>query len=158
MSTTSHGIIVSLNRSNGGVPKLPVDQAWVSVNGMDGDRQRDRRFHGGPDRALCLYSLELVNALRLEGHPIEPGAAGENVTISGLDWTIMRTGARVIVGDVELELTAFASPCKTIRRAFVSEDFTRLSDKLHPGWSRIYCRVLKEGLLQVGAPVTASAR
>jgi MOSC domain-containing protein YiiM len=151
------GTIVSLNRSNGGVPKLPVAQAWASVNGMEGDRQRDRRFHGGPERALSLYSLELLQQLQLEGHPIAPGAAGENVTIGGIDWTLMRSGALLTLGEVEVELTTFAAPCKTIRRAFVSEDFTRISNKLHPGWSRVYSRVLKEGLLHVGARVTLSA-
>lgn len=148
--------VASLNRSNGGVPKLPVDQAWISVNGMEGDRQRDRRYHGGPDRALSLYSLELLLELQSEGHPIEPGAAGENVTLSGVDWTRMRPGTRVTMGDVEIELTAFAAPCKTIRGAFESEQFSRISEKVNPGWSRVYARVLTEGLLQVGARVTLS--
>ena len=94
----SVGIIVSLNRSNGGVPKLPVDEAWASTNGMEGDRQRDRRYHGGPDRALSLYSVELIEHLRLEGHPIVPGAAGENVTISGIDWRDMAPGQHVAPG------------------------------------------------------------
>jgi MOSC domain-containing protein YiiM len=147
--------IVSLNRSNGGVPKQPVDQAHVAGNGMQGDRQRDRRFHGGPNRALCLYSLELIDQLALEGHPIAPGAVGENVTISGLDWRGVRPGSRLRLGDVTVEVTSFASPCKTIRKAFDDEDFTRISEKLHPGWSRAYARVLTEGVLRVGDIVKA---
>jgi MOSC domain-containing protein YiiM len=135
------------------VPKLPVADAFVSVNGMDGDRQRDRRFHGGPDRALSLYSLELIEQLALEGHPIEPGSAGENVTISGLDWTLMRPGVRVRLGDVEIELTAYTVPCRTIRASFRNEEFTRISHKLHPEWSRVYARVLTDGTLRIGDPV-----
>ena len=38
-------------------------------------------FHGGPERALCLFSLERILELQAEGHPIFPGAAGENITI-----------------------------------------------------------------------------
>jgi MOSC domain-containing protein YiiM len=148
------GRIVSLNRSRGGVPKLPVDEAFVSANGMDGDRQRDRRFHGGPERALSLYSLDLIDQLALEGHPIAPGTAGENVTIAGLDWTTMRPGASLRLGDIHIELTAFAAPCKTIRLNFLGEDFKRISQKLYPGWSRVYARVMKEGLIRVGDPVS----
>jgi hypothetical protein len=33
-------------------------------------------------------------------------------------------------------------------------DLNRVSHKLHPGWSRLYARVLQEGLLQVGDTVT----
>ncbi|MDB4878257.1 MAG: uncharacterized protein JWM41_4703 [Gemmatimonadetes bacterium] len=148
--------IVSLNCSNGGVPKLPVDAAWASSNGMEGDRQRNLKYHGGPDRALSLYSLELIERLQREGHPIAPGSAGENVTIGGLDWTRMLPGARLEMGDVLIELTSFAVPCKTIRAAFAGEEFTRISDRIYPGWSRVYARVLSEGLLQVGARVTLS--
>src|SRR4051812_12810030 len=78
--------VVQLSRSRGGVPKLAVEEAVVTTNGLAGDRQRDRRFHGGPNRALCLYSDDLIEQLALEGHPIVRGSAGENVTIRGLDW------------------------------------------------------------------------
>lgn len=123
----------------------------VTVNGLEGDKQRFRRFHGGPTRALCLYSLELIDQLALEGHPIAPGLVGENVTISGLDWTVVQPGARMTLGPVEVEITSFTVPCKTIRHAFLDEDFTRVSQKLHPGWSRVYARVLREGELERGA-------
>jgi MOSC domain-containing protein YiiM len=148
--------VASLNRSNGGVPKLPVERAHVSENGMEGDKQRDRRFHGGPARALCLYSLELIEQLALEGHPIAIGSVGENVTISGIDWTTMRPGARLSLGPVQVEVTSFTVPCKTIRKAFIDEDFTRISQKLHPGWSRVYVRVLAGGYIQQGDPVSAN--
>jgi MOSC domain-containing protein YiiM len=146
--------IVSINRSNGGVPKLPVERANASATGLEGDKQRDRRFHGGPKRALCLYSLELIDQLVLEGHPIAPGSVGENVTISGLDWSSVTPGVRLTLGPVEVEVTSYTVPCKTIRKAFIDEDFTRISQKLHPGWSRVYAAVLREGELQQGDPVS----
>lgn len=148
------GRVVSLNRSRGGVPKLPVDQALVTVNGMEGDTQRDRRFHGGPDRALCVYSIELIDALVAEGHSVVPGVLGENVTVSGLDWRMMRPGRRLTTGTVEIELTGFASPCKNIRGYFLDEEMKRISEKRHPGWSRVYARVLREGAVRIGDPVT----
>jgi MOSC domain-containing protein YiiM len=148
--------IVSLNVSPGGVPKVPVASAQVGVDGMEGDRQKHRMFHGGPDRALCLYSVELIEALRAEGHPINPGATGENVTIGGIDWRDVTPGARLELGDVEIEITGYAVPCKSIQGAFKDARSVRISHKLYPGWSRAYARVIRPGVLRVGDEVSLS--
>jgi MOSC domain-containing protein YiiM len=145
--------VVQLSRSRGGVPKVPVEEAAVTANGLDGDKQRDRRFHGGPARALCLYSDELIEQLALEGHPITRGSTGENVTIRGLDWSALKPGVRLSIGDVEVEITGYAAPCRNIRASFLDEISTRISQKLHPGWSRVYCRILREGRLRVNDAV-----
>src|SRR4051812_32133788 len=108
------GRIVSLNVSLGGVPKLPVVSAHVGLDGMEGDRQKHRQFHGGPDRAVCLYSMELIEDLRGEGHSIVPGATGENVTVAGVDWRDVAVGARLDLGQAIVEITGFAAPCKSI--------------------------------------------
>jgi len=113
--------------------------------------------HGGPDRAVCLYSLERINALRAEGHPIGPGTAGENVTIAGLDWDRVTPGTRLVLGAVELEITAFAAPFETIVGSFGDKRSTRISQKVHPGWSRVYARVLTEGELAAGDTVAIRA-
>jgi MOSC domain-containing protein YiiM len=123
---------------------------------MEGDRQDDLVHHGGPDRALSLWSLELIEALAAEGHPIGPGAAGENVTLAGLDWMLVRPGARLSLGTVTVEVTGFAHPCRTIMSCFADRRFSRISEKSHPGWSRVYARVLEPGELRVGEEVRLS--
>lgn len=143
-----------LSVSGGGVPKLPVPEARVTPQGLAGDRQRNRRFHGGPKRAVCLFPLEEIERLRAEGHPIAPGTTGENVTVAGLPWDRVRPGARLALGDeVVLEVTSYTAPCKNIAPSFHDGDFTRISQKLHPGESRVYARVLTPGLLRAGDPV-----
>jgi MOSC domain-containing protein YiiM len=150
--------IFSLQRSHGGVPKLAVHEAQVGPLGMIDDKQNDQRYHGGPERALCLYSLEAILALQAEGHPIFPGSTGENVTIAGLDWPTLQPGDRLYLGDdVVVEVTAYTTPCKKITAAFHDGVFTRISQKLHPGWSRLYIRVLQGGTLRVGQPVRVVA-
>jgi MOSC domain-containing protein YiiM len=145
------GVVASINRSTGGVPKKSITVAQVSVSGIEGDAQRNLKYHGGPERAVSLYSLERIHALRAEGHPIDVGTAGENVTISGLDWNLVVPGAKVrIGGNVLLEITSFTKPCKTIRESFLDGHFVRISEKLHPGWSRVYARVLAEGEIKSG--------
>lgn len=144
----------SINVSNGGVPKLPRNSAWVSARGVEGDRQRNPLVHGGPTRAVALYSLELIQALQREGHPIAPGTIGENVTLEGLDWSRLVPGTRLRAGEVELEITSYSSPCRNIRDSFVDGNFARVSQTLHPGWSRVYALVLQGGRIAVGDHVT----
>ncbi len=143
--------VFQINLSDGGVPKWAVRTATVSLAGIQGDRQRNRSVHGGPDRAVCLYSLERLEALRDEGHSIEAGFAGENVTVAGLDWETVMPGVRLWIGEqVELEITSFTTPCRFNARWFVDGDFTRISQKRHPGWSRVYAKVLREGTIRTG--------
>lgn len=137
--------------SDGGVPKLPVLEAKVSEQGVDGDRQRNLKFHGGPDRAVCLYSLELIERLQDEGHPIDPGSTGENLTLSDLDWAQVCPGVRLTIGlEVQLEVTSYTTPCSRNGRWFRDEDFSRISQKLNPGWSRVYAKVLRGGIVRPG--------
>jgi MOSC domain-containing protein YiiM len=149
----SMGRIESINVSRGGVPKTPLFEALITRDGIDGDRQRDPRFHGGPDRAVVLFSLEVIRALQREGHPINVGSTGENLTVSGVDWAAISPGVGLEVGGARLLVTKYASPCEKIRRSFLDEDFTRISQKLHAGWSRVCARVLAEGIVSVGDAV-----
>jgi MOSC domain-containing protein YiiM len=149
------GRIFQLNRSGGGVPKLAVREAFIDADGLEGDKQRNLRFHGGPERALCLFPLELILELQAEGHPVFPGSVGENVTVAGLEWTRVEPGTRLSLGDEALvEITSYTAPCKTIADSFAGGDFKRISQKVHPGHSRLYARVLRPGPLAVGQTVT----
>ncbi len=152
------GVVVSVNVSAGGVPKLPVRSARVSEAGLAGDGQRQLEFHGGPDRALCLYSMDRIEALQREGHPIAPGTAGENLTIKGLDWDLVVPGSTLRLRELTLEITSYASPCVTIRSSFADGNSNRIAQKKHPGWSRVYARVAGEGEICVGDPVTVDDR
>ena len=144
--------IFQLARSPGGVPKLAVREAHATVLGLEGDRHAHPKIHGGPERALCLYSLEAILALQAEGHPIFPGSTGENVTIVGHPWTTLAAGSRLQLGDeVLVELTRIAAPCKQIIESFSDRNSKRLAD---PARGRWYARVLREGVLRVGQLVT----
>jgi MOSC domain-containing protein YiiM len=145
------GSVAQVNLSQGGVPKLPVPEARVTKNGVVGDRQKHTVFHGGPERAVSLFSLEVIGRLRAEGHPIEPGSAGENLTVAGVDWPLLAPGSRVAIGDeVILEITGFASPCAAIKASFAGGRFKRISQKVNPGESRLYARVVAEGNIRPG--------
>ncbi|HEY8741462.1 MAG TPA: MOSC domain-containing protein [Chloroflexota bacterium] len=149
----TRGRIVQLAISPGGVPKLPVDEAAVGEMGLADDQHRGSG-HGGPERAVCLFSLEVIERLQEEGHPITPGTAGENVTIAGLDWRLVRPGTRLQLGnDVLLEVTRYTTPCLNIASSFTNGEFARILDADHPGESRVYTRVVQHGTLRTGDQV-----
>jgi len=147
------GRLESINVSRGGVPKCPVVEAAITTEGVEGDRQRDRRFHGGPDRAVTLFSSERIAALRAEGHSIVAGSTGENLTLSGIDWSRATPGARVEIGDVRLEITRYATPCANIAGSLKDGEIARVAQKVNPGWSRVCARVVVPGRVRVGDSV-----
>lgn len=140
------GVIVQLAVSRGGVPKKTVPEALVDALGLERDKQKHTKIHGGPERAVCLFSLEVMQALQAEGHPIYPGSTGENVLISGLDWPSLASGMRLALGpEVVVELTRTTTPCKQIVGSFADLDFRHLGQ---PGRMRWYSRVIAEGVLR----------
>lgn len=140
------GHIFQINASKGGVPKVPLSEAEVDQSGLAVDQQSNPEIHGGSDRALCLYSLERILSLQEEGHLIYPGAAGENITIAGLDWSRVEPGTKLGLGqEVQVEITRYTTPCNSIANIFKDNQYSRISQSNYPGWSRVYARVLKPG-------------
>jgi MOSC domain-containing protein YiiM len=140
-----------INVSDGGVPKRPVFEVIVNERGLDGDRQRNLNVHGGPDRAVCLFSLELIERLQDEGHSIDAGSSGENLTVAGLEWDRMKAGVRLTIGpEVELEVTSYTAPCSHNAQWFRDGEYQRISQKKNPGWSRVYAKVVRGGTVRPG--------
>ena len=144
------GSVSHLAVSGGGVPKVGVEQFEVGWSGAVGDRQADRRHHGRPFQALCLWSGDVIDALRGEGHPIEPGLAGENVTVVGVDWARLRPGTIVGIGTVVGEISSHATPCAKNADWFHDRAFRRIDHDEHAGWSRLYATVLRPGAVRQG--------
>lgn len=147
------GAVASVNVSDGGVPKRPVDVAAIGPRGLVTDAQSNRRHHGKPMQAVCLYSAEVIAALQEEGHPIAAGAAGENLTVRGLDWAALRPGVLLRVGSALLETSAPAVPCAKNAAWFVDGDVRRMDHDRHPGWSRWYAWVRQPGEVRPGDAV-----
>lgn len=150
------GRVDLIHASGGGVPKLTVPEATVGYRGVEGDRQATRKHHGRVWQALCLWSTEVIADLAAEGHPVSPGGAGENFTLSGIDWATLRPGARLQFGGddgVLAETTVWATPCNTLREVFTEHYYRRIDVDRHPGSSRLYAKVLRDGVVRAGDPV-----
>ncbi|MDB9526226.1 MOSC domain-containing protein [Oscillatoria sp. CS-180] len=149
------GHIVQISLSGGGLPKTAVPEAEIVENGLVGDKHNHPKIHGGPEKAVCLWSLEVIETLQQEGHNIAPGCAGENVTIAGLDWPEIIPGKRLQLGhEVLLEIASYTTPCRANMRWFADKRYSRIHQKHHPGSSRVYARVLQSGKIHEGDPVT----
>ncbi len=152
LPSRGEGVVARVSASDGGVPKQAVDSADVGLGGLNGDRQRTRKHHGRPWQALCLWSSEVISDLAAEGHPIGPGSAGENVTISGLRWADVIPGVQLRIGTVHCQVSAFALPCAQNARWFSDRDFTRIHHSRGP-ISRVYATVLEPGTVTTGDAV-----
>jgi len=147
------GSVHGLFTSGGGVPKLPVDEAVIDLRGVVGDVQKTRRHHGRPWQALCLWSKEKVDLLAAEGNPITYGAAGENVSITGIDWADVRPGVRLQIGEVLAECSLYSLPCSKNHKWFADRDSMRMHHETELGISRMYASVLVAGTVRPGDPV-----
>ncbi|RJU94864.1 MAG: MOSC domain-containing protein [Candidatus Poseidoniales archaeon] len=151
------GSIVGLFAApKGGVPKPMVQLLQVTTEGCVGDYQRDKKHHGGPLKAVCLFSDEVISHLQDEGHPIFPGSVGENVLVKDVDWSSVGIGTQFCFNEVILEVTSDAPPCKTIRESFTNGKFKSISVKFAPQFSRWYARVIKEGSIRMDDAVEIS--
>jgi MOSC domain-containing protein YiiM len=117
--------VAQLNTSGGGVPKRPVEQVEVA-SGVSSAivRPRDAR-HGRPWQALGVWSAEVIDDFARHGHPISYGSAGQNVTVTGVEWARVRPGVVLALGSVRRDVVAFAAPCKENARWFRDGDFVR---------------------------------
>jgi MOSC domain-containing protein YiiM len=148
--------VVSVNISPGGVPKLPVESAWVGLGGLTGDGHNEPEpSHGGPQQAVSIYSLESIARVVADGHTAFPGAFGENLTLEGLELGSLAAGDRLEIGDggLLIELTKRAEPCQTIAHWFVERRISRIGSQRHPEDCRWYARVVSEGPMRTGDPV-----
>jgi MOSC domain-containing protein YiiM len=132
-----------------GGAKMPVPGAMLRVSGFEGDGQADRRNHGGPDKAVCVYSaIHYPHWQRMLGRRLDPGAFSENLTVSGI------REARVCVGDVfrageaVVQVSMPRTPCDKVAG---KNGEKRLSKWISgSGYTGFYMRVLEEGLVQTG--------
>lgn len=147
------GIVAQLNTSPGGIPKTAVLFARVSRDGVAGDWQRNRKYHGGRDRAVCIFSEEFYADLREEGVDLTNGAVGENFTTRGVNLQHLAQGDRLRVGaDCVIEITDVRVPCRTLAKWD-----TRLP-RLIRGRSGWVAKVLNEGIVRPGDPIEVLPR
>lgn len=143
-------------RPDGTTERTAIDKRAVDApvpvgpEGLGGDTQVDRRFHGGVDRAVYAYAQDdadhWVAALERE---VPPGLLGENLRTEGLDVSGARIGERWVTSrGVVLEVTAPRMPCRTLQGFLdVPDMIGRFTSAGRPG---AYLRVVVPGEVAAG--------
>ncbi len=135
------------------IGKVPVPgRVRIGPLGLEGDEQADRRYHGGPDKALHHYPADHYPFWRGEigDHPLlgAPGAFGENIAVSGLTETEACLGDRYRLGSATIELSHGRQPCWKQGHRFGEPWVTaRIVKTRRSGW---YYRVIEPGEAQAG--------
>lgn len=146
------GKVLQLNISPGGMPKRAIASARITAEGVAGDWQTDRRYHGGPSRAVCLFSRELIEEFGREGIELFPGAVGENLTTDGIDLRRLNVGDRLRVGQCLLEITKVRVPCSKLKR------YHKDLPKRIEGRSGWLAKVVEPGEVRQGDPIQVVPR
>jgi len=155
------GIVVQVNVSRGGLPKLAIPSGELMENGIAGDHWR-YRFHGGRRKAVLLVTIEGIDELVSQGFPLFAGALGENLTTRGLPRRDLRLRQRLSVGDAEIELTSIRTPCSTLDvcgpgiQAAMYDARVQAGDPDSPRWglSGFYASVVRPGQARAGDLIT----
>lgn len=143
----SSPVIVSINVSRGGIPKLPVFSAVVREAGLEGDGHNHEK-HRTPLQAVCFQDEEKLDELKAAGYELRAGTTGENLTVKNLHVNSLPLGTVLeFSGGVVVELTKVRKPCYVL-------------DAIHPklkedivGRCGMYAKVLTGGLLRRGESI-----
>jgi MOSC domain-containing protein YiiM len=141
------------------IDKRPVHGAvWCGREGLAGDGQADRKNHGGPEKAVLASAAEHLPFWRalLGREDVGPGAFGENLLLEGLTEEGVCLGDIWACGGAVLQVSQPRLPCWKQARRWGRKDVA-LVMQTHglTGW---YLRVLGEGELEAGAPLTLLER
>ncbi len=136
-----------------GIYKLPVaGPVEIKHMGIEGDAICDMRHHGGPDQAIYVYGgADYAWWSKELDREIPPGMFGENLTISELASAEFNVGDALHIGDVILQATAPRIPCGTFAARMGDPQWVKKFRK--SGRPGLYCRVLREGIVNVGNAV-----
>jgi len=137
-----------------GIYKLPVDEpVAIKSLGIEQDVICDTKNHGGPDQAVYVYGgADYAWWSKELGKDLAPGTFGDNLTISELESAQFNIGDFLHIGEVTLQVTAPRIPCSTFAARMHDPQWVKKFRRAErPG---LYCRVIKEGILKAGDPVS----
>ena len=123
-----------------GTQKKNIESAvFVEDWGIQGDAHAGK-WH----RQVSLLSQETIEAFKARGAEITDGAFGENLVVSGYDFTKFPVGMRFACKDVVLELTQIGKECH-----HGCEIFQKMGECIMPT-NGVFARVLHGGTIQTG--------
>jgi MOSC domain-containing protein YiiM len=140
--------------SHAGQPS-PVD---INTLGVIGDEQADLSVHGGLEKAIYVYPLEhypfwnaLLSRELKTPFDLQPGAMGENFSITGLLEADIFVGDTLQICDLEFVVTKLREPCFKFNAKMRYKGAAKAM--LQSGYCGWYMRVITPGKLMAGSTI-----
>ena len=123
--------------------KVPRTEGRLIADfGLEGDRHAGREL-----RQVSILNAETVAELARAGMPVEPGVLGENITLEGMPVMQLDDGARLRIGEAELEITGDRPACRELL------DVHKDALKAMVGRTGKMARVVRGGTVRPGDPI-----
>lgn len=135
------------------VRKKPTEnEINITINGFDGDSVVDTKNHGGPHRAVHIFSEEHYAFFNNKnGSPLPVPAFGENITLQGYNEHDAHVGDILKVGDVILQISQPTERCSTMGKALHQVKLLKwIHEQLMTGF---YARVLQPGKISKNSTI-----
>lgn len=116
----------------------------LTAHGFAGDGVHNKKYHGGPDKAVCFYSADHYPFWEeLLGRPMPAAAFGENITIAGITEQDVAIGDIFTLGTATIQISQPRQPCKTLAARYQHAEL--ISQIIKHGFTGWYARVVGEG-------------
>ncbi|HEX6250557.1 MAG TPA: MOSC domain-containing protein [Gemmatimonadaceae bacterium] len=141
-----------------GIFKEPVaNRVRVRRLNLDGDRQADRRVHGGEFKAVYAYSAGHYPWWQAElARPLPYGMFGENLTVEEFTEEEVCIGDEFRAGSALLQAVQPRLPCFKLGIRF--GDAGMVKRFMEAGRFGVYFRVVEEGAVAAGDVITRERR
>lgn len=127
-----------------GIGKGKVTIAELTKDGFVGDGVADLEHHGGPDRAVCVYSFEHYKQWEKEFNvKLSPPALGENLCVSDMLEKDVYIGDVYSLGNAVVQVTQGRVPCSKISKFNDIDLF--LKRIVETNYTGYFFKVLQEG-------------
>jgi len=130
------------------INRTPIEGAVeLGVEGFAGDRVSNTRYHGGPDKAVCVYPSEHYPFWREQlGTEMPFPSFGENLTTLGLLEAHACIGDTFRIGTACVQITQPRQPCGTLAGKHNEPRLVKwVNDRR---WTGFYLRVLEPGAIR----------
>ena len=133
-----------------GICKIPVSgPLLLNKLGFDGDGVGDMKHHGGPDKAVCVYSTDHYPYWQeIMGMKLPVAAFGENLSVANLREDDICIGDIFELGTALVQVSQPRQPCRTLAARYARDDMIRLV--VDSGYTGFYLRVLIGGQVEKG--------
>lgn len=138
-----HVLAVNISAKRG-EKKHNINEAYIKTNwGIEVDA------HSGDwHRQVSLLSLSSVEKMRALGAVIDYGDFAENLTVDGIDVATLPIGARLQIGEVQMEITQIGKECHNKACAIKKQVGTCVMPI-----EGVFAKVLNDGWVKTGDKV-----